>query len=158
NVRYRDVGHTVPFITQFWMFASPVAYPLSLVPEKWRLLYSLNPMVGVIEGFRWALLGKQAPHFGVMAVSLGVVVALLVGGVLYFKHMERPFADVIKKFGSDERIRVMNDIAIRVEHLSKQYKIGVRRQRHNTLRDQLGESFKSLFRRQPRPSALHVEP
>src|SRR5262249_20168201 len=95
NVRYRDVGHTVPFITQFWMFASPVAYPLSLVPEKWRLLYSLNPMVGVIEGFRWALLGKQAPHFGVMAVSLGVVVALLVGGVLYFKHMERTFADVI---------------------------------------------------------------
>ena len=59
NVRYRDVGHTIPFLVQFWLFASPVAYPLSLVPEQWRLLYSLNPMVGVIEGFRWALLGTK---------------------------------------------------------------------------------------------------
>ena len=65
DVRYRDVGHAIPFLIQFWMYASPVAYPVSLVPEKWRLLYSLNPMVGVIEGFRWALLGKESPDFGV---------------------------------------------------------------------------------------------
>src|SRR5262245_58799875 len=61
NVRYRDVGYTIPFLIQFWMYASPVAYPVSLVPEKWRLLYSLNPMAGVIESFRWALLGKESP-------------------------------------------------------------------------------------------------
>jgi len=68
NVRYRDVGHTIPFLTQVWMFASPVVYPVSLIPESWRLLYSLNPMVGVIEGFRWALLGKENPDFTVMLV------------------------------------------------------------------------------------------
>ncbi len=67
NVRYRDVGHTVPFIVQIWMFASPVVYPVSLIPEKWRMLFSLNPMVGVIEGFRWALLGKASPDFTAMA-------------------------------------------------------------------------------------------
>jgi lipopolysaccharide transport system permease protein len=95
NAKYRDVGHAVPFLTQFWMYASPVAYPVSLVPEKWRLLYSLNPMVGVIEGFRWALLGEESPDFGVMAVSAAVVSALLLGGVVYFKQMEHTFADVI---------------------------------------------------------------
>ena len=63
NVRYRDVGHAVPFLVQIWMFITPVTYPVSLVPEKWRLLYSLNPMAGVIEGFRWALLGQQSPDF-----------------------------------------------------------------------------------------------
>src|SRR4029453_2166984 len=63
NARYRDVGHTIPFLTQFWMFASPVVYPVSMIPEPWRLVYSLNPMVGVIEGFRWALLGKQNSDF-----------------------------------------------------------------------------------------------
>jgi len=95
NVKYRDVGYVIPFLTQFWMYASPVVYPVSLVPEQWRLLYSLNPMVGVIEGFRWALLGTQSPDFGVMAVSAVVVLALLFGGIVYFKHMERTFADVI---------------------------------------------------------------
>jgi lipopolysaccharide transport system permease protein len=95
NVRYRDVGHTIPFLTQFWLYASPVAYPLSLVPEKWRLLYSLNPMVGVIEGFRWTLLGTEAPAFGMIAVSAAMVVVLLLGGVVFFKRMERTFADVI---------------------------------------------------------------
>jgi lipopolysaccharide transport system permease protein len=77
------------------MYASPVAYPVSLVPEKWRLLYSLNPMAGVIEGFRWALLGKQSPDFGVMAVSATVVLVLLLGGIVYFKRMEKTFADVV---------------------------------------------------------------
>ncbi len=95
NARYRDVGHTIPFLTQFWMFASPVFYPVSLVPEKWRLLYSLNPMAGVIEGFRWALLGKESPDFGVMAASATVVIVLLVGGLAFFKRMERTFADVV---------------------------------------------------------------
>jgi lipopolysaccharide transport system permease protein len=95
NVRYRDVGHTIPFLTQFWLYASPVAYPVSLVPEKWRLLYSLNPMVGVIEGFRWAVLGNQSPDFGVITVSTVVVVALLLGGVVFFKRMERTLADVV---------------------------------------------------------------
>lgn len=95
NARYRDVGHTIPFLTQFWMFASPVAYPLSLVPEKWRLLYGLNPMVGVIEGFRWALLGTEKPAFGVMALSIIVVLAFLVGGIVFFKRMERTLADIV---------------------------------------------------------------
>jgi lipopolysaccharide transport system permease protein len=95
NVRYRDVGHTIPFLIQVWMFLSPVAYPASLVPEKWRLLYSLNPMAGVIEGFRWALVGKESPAFELIAISTGIVVALLLGGLVYFKRMERTFADVI---------------------------------------------------------------
>ncbi|MGH9428769.1 MAG: ABC transporter permease, partial [Terriglobia bacterium] len=95
NVKYRDVGHTIPFLTQFWMFASPVVYPLSLVPEQWRVLYSLNPMVGVIEGFRWALLGKENPDFMMMLVSGTVMVALLLGGIVFFKKMERTFADII---------------------------------------------------------------
>jgi lipopolysaccharide transport system permease protein len=77
------------------MFASPVAYPVSLVPEQWRLLYSLNPMAGVIEGFRWALLGTHSPDFRVMATSAVVVLALLLGGMVYFRWMERSFADVI---------------------------------------------------------------
>jgi lipopolysaccharide transport system permease protein len=95
NVRYRDVGHTVPFLIQIWMFASPVAYPVGLIPEKWRLLYSFNPLAGVIEGFRWALLGKESPDFSVIAVSTMVVFALLFGGLIYFKRTERTFADLV---------------------------------------------------------------
>ncbi len=95
NVRFRDVAYTVPFLSQFWMYASPVVYPVSLVPEKWRLLYSLNPMAGVIEGFRWALLGKESPDFKMMAVSTTVILALLLGGVIYFRQTERTFADVV---------------------------------------------------------------
>ncbi|MGA2139833.1 MAG: ABC transporter permease [Verrucomicrobiia bacterium] len=95
NVKYRDVGHAIPFLVQFWMYASPVVYSVSIIPEKWRLLYSLNPMVGVIEGFRWALLGKEQPDFAVMAMSIIVVAILLVGGLVYFKRTERVFADII---------------------------------------------------------------
>ncbi len=95
NVRYRDVGHTIPFLVQLWMFASPVAYPVSLVPERWRVLYSLNPMAGVIEGFRWALLGKESPDFEVIVISSMMVTTLLISGVVFFKHTERTFADVI---------------------------------------------------------------
>lgn len=95
NVKYRDVGHAMPFLIQIWMYASPVVYPVSLVPEQWRPLYSLNPMAGVIEGFRWALLGKTSPDCMVMAVSAVIVVTLLLGGIVYFKKMERTFADVV---------------------------------------------------------------
>jgi lipopolysaccharide transport system permease protein len=95
NARYRDIGHTLPFIVQVWMYASPVVYPVSLVPEKWRLLYSLNPMVGVIEGFRWAVLGKEAPDFIAMAVGASCILVLLFSGVVFFKYMERNFVDVV---------------------------------------------------------------
>jgi len=95
NVRYRDVKHTMPFLIQIWMYASPVVYPLSMIPERWRLLYSLNPMVGVIEGFRWVLLGKGNPDFFAMGLSACLVLLLLFGGLIYFKRMERFFADVI---------------------------------------------------------------
>ena len=77
------------------MYASPVVYPVSLVPEQWQLLYSLNPMVGVIEGFRWALLGKESPDVPAMVISIAVVMALLFSGTVYFKKMERTFADVV---------------------------------------------------------------
>src|SRR5687767_9586597 len=95
NVRYRDVDHTVPFIIQIWMFLSPVVYSVNLIPEKWRLLYGLNPMVGVIEGFRWALLGKVGPDFSMMAISALVVGAILFGGLIFFRKMEQTFADVV---------------------------------------------------------------
>lgn len=95
NVKYRDVEHTVPFLVQVWLYASPVVYPVSLVPDGWRVLYSLNPMAGVVEGFRWALLGKEGPDFAVMAVSASMVLVLLMGGLIYFTRMERSFADVI---------------------------------------------------------------
>jgi len=94
NVQYRDVRYTIPFLTQFWMFLSPVAYAASLVPEQWRLLYGLNPMAGVIEGFRWALLGS-APPGPLLAASVAVVVLMLVGGLYVFKRMEKSFADVV---------------------------------------------------------------
>jgi lipopolysaccharide transport system permease protein len=95
NAQYRDVGHIIPFLAQFWMYASPVIYPVSLIPEQWRLLYSLNPMVGVIEGFRWALLGKASPDFWAMAVSAGVVLVLLAVGVVLFRRAERTLVDVV---------------------------------------------------------------
>jgi lipopolysaccharide transport system permease protein len=95
NVKYRDVRHTVPFLVQIWMYASPVVYPMSIVPEKWRLFFALNPMTGVIEGFRWGLLGKDSPDFGVMIASTIVVILLLFSGLVFFRHMERTFADVV---------------------------------------------------------------
>jgi lipopolysaccharide transport system permease protein len=95
NVKYRDVGHAIPFLVQCWMYASPVAYSVTLVPEPWRFWYSLNPMVGVIEGFRWALLGKASPDFSAIGVSVVVVTVLFLTGLVYFRRMERTFADVI---------------------------------------------------------------
>jgi lipopolysaccharide transport system permease protein len=99
NVRYRDVGHTIPFLTQCWMYASPVVYPIALVdtlmPARWRFLYDLNPMVGVIAGFRWALLMKERPDFGPILASTAIVLALLGSGLVFFKRMERTFVDII---------------------------------------------------------------
>jgi lipopolysaccharide transport system permease protein len=95
NVRFRDVRYAIPFLIQVWMYASPIAYPVSLIPEQWRLVYSLNPLVGVIEGFRWALLGNESPDFTAIAVSTIAVLMFLSGGLIYFKRMEQTFADVI---------------------------------------------------------------
>jgi lipopolysaccharide transport system permease protein len=95
NVEYRDVKYTVPFLTQFWMFATPIAYPSSLLSEPWRTIYGLNPMAGVVEGFRWALLGTKTAPGPMIGVSGAVAVALLVGGLFYFRRMERTFADVV---------------------------------------------------------------
>jgi len=94
NVQYRDFQYTVPFLIQMWLFASPVVYPSSLLPEPYRTLFGLNPMAGVIEGFRWALLGTAPPSY-LIAVSALMVVALLVSGAFYFKRMEKTFADVV---------------------------------------------------------------
>jgi len=94
NVQYRDVRYTIPFLTQLWLFATPIAYSSSLVPEQWRALYGLNPMAGVVEGFRWALLGKEPPG-PLLAVSVIVVLLLLIGGLYYFRRMEKTFADVV---------------------------------------------------------------
>jgi len=95
NVEYRDVRYVVPFIIQFWFFVSPVAYPASLVPGPWQLLYAVNPMVGVIEGFRWALLGRtQGPGWELM-ISVAVIALLLTGGLYYFRRMEKTFADLV---------------------------------------------------------------
>jgi homopolymeric O-antigen transport system permease protein len=95
NVQYRDVRYTINFVIQFWLFATPVAYPSSIVPARWRALYGLNPMAGVVEGFRWALLGKADPPGALLWVSVAVVIALLIGGLYYFRRMEAQFADIV---------------------------------------------------------------
>jgi lipopolysaccharide transport system permease protein len=95
NVRYRDIRYTLPFVVQFWMFATPVAYPSSLLSEPWRTLYGLNPMVGVIEGFRWGLLGTNTAPGPIVAMSSLMAVALLIGGAFYFRRVEKTFADVV---------------------------------------------------------------
>src|SRR5207245_705541 len=95
NAVYRDVQHAVPFLTQFWLFITPVAYPASLVPERFRWLFGLNPMAGVVEGFRWALLGKTRPDVALLALSSAAVIALLLGGLFYFRRMEREIADLV---------------------------------------------------------------
>jgi lipopolysaccharide transport system permease protein len=95
NVRYRDIMHTLPFLVQVWMYASPIVYPVSMVPEKWRALYSLNPMVGVIEGFRWALLGTKSPNLSSIAIGATIIILATVAGIIFFKNKERAFADVI---------------------------------------------------------------
>jgi lipopolysaccharide transport system permease protein len=95
NVQYRDVRYTIPFLTQCWLYATPVAYPSSVVPGNWRVLYGLNPMAGVVEGFRWAVLGTSECPGPLLVVSSAVVLILLVSGLYYFRRMEDTFADVV---------------------------------------------------------------
>jgi lipopolysaccharide transport system permease protein len=95
NAIYRDVRYVVPFLIQFWMFASPIVYPSSLVPAKWRALYGLNPLAGVIEGFRWSLTGTGNPPGRMLLVSAAAVLVVLVTGTMYFQSMETKIADVV---------------------------------------------------------------
>ncbi|HYZ77590.1 MAG TPA: ABC transporter permease [Gaiellaceae bacterium] len=95
NVKYRDIRYAVPFVLQLWLWATPVAYPGSAVPAKFKLLYTLNPMTGVVEGYRWALLGTGHIRVLHLAISIGTALVLLLGGALYFSRAERAFADVI---------------------------------------------------------------
>ena len=94
NVQYRDFQYTLPFLIQLWLFASPVVYPSNLLPESYRWIYGLNPMAGVIEGFRWALLGTNPPST-MIAFSFLIVMVLLISGAYYFKRMEKTYADVV---------------------------------------------------------------
>jgi len=95
NVQYRDVGYALPFITQFWLFITPVAYSSKVISEKWLFIYALNPMAGVVNGFRWALLGSGSGPDVLVAISTGISLVILVTGLIYFRNMERTFADTI---------------------------------------------------------------
>jgi lipopolysaccharide transport system permease protein len=95
NVQFRDVRYTIPFLTQAWLFVTPIAYPSSLLPETWRIVYGLNPMAGVVEGFRWALLGTNTAPGKMMIVSVLVALTLFISGAFYFRRMEQSFADVL---------------------------------------------------------------
>jgi len=95
NVLFRDINYVLPFLTQFWMYLTPVAYPSSMVPSEWQVIYALNPMTGVVEGFRWALLGTGQPPGIMTLVSSVVAVILLISGMFYFRRMERLFADMV---------------------------------------------------------------
>lgn len=95
NVQYRDVNYVLPFLTQFWLFLTPVAYSAKVISEKWQLVYSLNPMAGVVNGFRWALLGTDTGPGTTMAISAGISLLVLISGMFYFRSMERTFADTI---------------------------------------------------------------
>lgn len=95
NVRFRDIGYVTPFVLQMAMYLSPIAYPLSAVPSRWRTLYELNPIAGIVQGFRWGLIGGSAPNFGLLGAGLVVVVAVLVSGLSYFSKVQQTMADVI---------------------------------------------------------------
>jgi lipopolysaccharide transport system permease protein len=95
NVKYRDVRYVVPFLVQFWMYASPIIYPSSMIPVRFRTLYALNPMVGVVDGFRWAVLGTKTAPGPMLIVSSAATIVFLIGGALYFRRMEAQFADVV---------------------------------------------------------------
>jgi lipopolysaccharide transport system permease protein len=95
NVRYRDFRYVIPFLLQFWLFATPVAYAANLIPERWRVIYGVNPMASVVEGFRWALLGTDPPAVGTVLVSVAVAVVALLVGVGHFRRTERTFADIM---------------------------------------------------------------
>ena len=95
NVQYRDVNYVLPFLTQFWLFLTPVAYSAKVISEKWQIVYSLNPMAGVVNGFRWALLGTDTGPGLTMTVSAVIALIVLISGLFYFRSMERTFADMI---------------------------------------------------------------
>lgn len=95
NVKYRDVKYVLPFLVQAWLYATPIAYSSTMIPEQWRSLYGLNPMAGVVEGFRWALLGQQTSSGSLIGVSIFIVLPLFIGGLIYFQRMERTFSDII---------------------------------------------------------------
>ncbi len=95
NVQFRDIRYAIPFLTQFWLFATPIAYPSSLLPEPWRTLYGINPMAGVVESFRWALLGADSAPGPIIIVSTLAAMSLLISGAYYFRRMEKTFADVV---------------------------------------------------------------
>lgn len=95
NVFYRDIGYIIPFLTQLWFYLSPIVYSTNTVPEKWQPIYALNPMVGVIDGFRWALLGQEPAPGPLLAISTAVAIIMLVSGIYYFRRVERAFADVV---------------------------------------------------------------
>jgi lipopolysaccharide transport system permease protein len=95
SVRYRDVRYVVPFLVQFWLFATPIAYPSSLLPAQWRVLYAINPMTGVVEGFRWALLGARTAPGSMLVASTAAAIVILVSGAYYFRSVERTFADLV---------------------------------------------------------------
>jgi lipopolysaccharide transport system permease protein len=95
NVKYRDVGYALPFISQFWLFITPVAYSSNVISDKWQVIYALNPMAGVVNGFRWALLGSGNPPDMLVAISSFISIIILLSGLVYFRNMERTFADTI---------------------------------------------------------------
>jgi lipopolysaccharide transport system permease protein len=96
NVAYRDIGYVTPFLVQAWLYASPVVYSATLITgDYWQLIYGLNPMAGIVQGFRWAILGVGQPPSGFLLASVAVALSLLVSGALYFRRMERTFADVV---------------------------------------------------------------
>lgn len=95
NVQYRDVGYALPFLSQFWMFVTPIAYSSSVISEQWQVIYALNPMAGVVNGFRWALLGVGNPPDMLIGISTAISVLILISGLVYFRNMERTFADTI---------------------------------------------------------------
>jgi len=95
NVQFRDVRYTIPFLTQFWLFATPIAYPSTLLSEPWRTLYGINPMVGVVEGFRWGLLGTDTAPGAIILVSCVAAITLFIGGIFFFRRLEKTFADVV---------------------------------------------------------------
>jgi lipopolysaccharide transport system permease protein len=95
NVLYRDIGYMIPYITQLWFYLTPIVYSASEVPERWQFIYALNPMVGVVEGFRWALLGSSDPPSSMIAVSAAIAIVIFISGMYYFRRMERTFADMV---------------------------------------------------------------
>jgi lipopolysaccharide transport system permease protein len=95
NAKYRDIGYIIPFLLQFWLFLTPVAYSSSLIPLQWRMIYSLNPMTVVVEGFRWALLGQQNLSWNLMLLSISFILVIFIGGLIFFRRTEFEFADVL---------------------------------------------------------------